>query len=467
MRSLRSVLLRSILFCLIIALPVPAFARNVSVSIASGRPSLLLTSAASIVATDGTGRRTALGNSVSVRYSGQGRAVVGKHTLRLPVALSGKSPVAFDGRRYRGELRIVDGGGSLRLVNVLDVEQYLRGVLKMEANPAWPMEALKAQAIVSRTYALRAVEQNAGKGGHDLGNTALSQAYRGMNAEDPRTDEDIAKTKGMVVLYGGQLALTPFHSDSGGGTAEVSTVWGGSVPYLRAVREDFQTESPYRQWEARVSHAQVEQALRQAGVDIGRLHSLGVGDVDSFGRVNSLVATGSRGSATVRSHAFRMAVGSDVIRSTRFSIDSPGTAGRTNPPVPAPRPTKPQAPKAPAKGAPVATGPMTPDEERQLTVLTEQGAFNSEELMDMLLNPGKRKGYLQRALGKGTPAPATPVPILPSPSAASGSTYLFKGRGWGHGVGMSQWGAKALADQGWRCERIVQFYFPGTALGRR
>lgn len=467
MRSLRSALIRPILFCLIVALPIPAFAQDVSVSIASGRPSLLLTSAASIVATDGAGKKFALGTSVSLRYSGQGRAAVGKHTLRLPVALSAKSPIAFDGRRYRGQLRIVDGGGTLRLVNVLDVEQYLRGVLKMEANPTWPMEALKAQAIVSRTYALRAVEQNTRKGGHDLGSTPLSQAYRGMNAEDPRTDEAIAKTKGMVVLYGGQLALTPFHSDSGGGTAEVSTVWGGSVPYLRAVREDFQTESPYRQWEARVSHSQVEQALRQAGVDIGRLQSLGVGDVDSFGRVNSLVATGSRGSATVKSHAFRMAVGSDVIRSTWFSIDSPGTAGRAYPPAPAPKPAKPQAPKAPTKGLPIAAGPMTPGEERQLTALTEQGVFNSEELMDMLLNPGKRKGYLQRALGRGTPVPATSAPSLPPPSAASGSTYLFRGRGWGHGVGMSQWGAKALADQGWSCERIVQFYFPGTALGRR
>jgi stage II sporulation protein D len=114
---------------------------------------------------------------------------------------------------------------------------------------------------------------------------------------------------------------------------------------------------------------------------------------------------------------------------------------------------------------------MTPSEERQLIILTEQGVFNAEELMDMLLNPGKRKGYLLRALRQPRPAKPSqaPSPLLPDlgPSGATGDLYLFSGKGWGHGVGMSQWGAKALADSGWTCEQILRFYYPGTVLGRK
>ncbi len=107
----------------------------------------------------------------------------------------------------------------------------------MEINPAWPMEAVKAQAIVSRTYALRSMRQNNGKNGFDLRDSVLSQVYRGINAEDKRADQAISATRGIVVFHGGNLAFTPFHSDSGGATADVTAVWGGSMPYLRGVNE--------------------------------------------------------------------------------------------------------------------------------------------------------------------------------------------------------------------------------------
>jgi stage II sporulation protein D len=105
---------------------------------------------------------------------------------------------------------------------------------------------------------------------------------------------------------------------------------------------------------------------------------------------------------------------------------------------------------------------MSAAEERQLTALTEQGVFNAEELMDMLLNPEKRKGYLIRALRTRRPE----TPSQPSvPSSPSGG-FVFRGKGWGHGVGLSQWGAKTLAEKGWDHKKIIQFYFPGVTLGK-
>ena len=450
---------------ILFSLSAGADARAISVALTKNSPSLAISSASVVTALDAAGRRHALGKAPSFRAAGQGSVKAGSVLLRLPVTLSGKSPLVFNERRYRGTLRLLPAGSAFTLVNVLELEDYLRGVLKNEVSPAWPPEALKTQAIVSRTYALRSISMNKGKGGYDLGDSFLSQVYRGMNAEDKRTDAAVASTKGMVVLAGGALAFTPFHSDSGGATADASTVWGSSFPYLKGVCETVPSSSPKGNWEVRLSQAAVEEALRDADADVGTLQELRIAECDPFGRVNTLLARGTRGSRTVKSHSFRMAAGSNVIRSTTFSLVPPkGGAAPVSPP-PAASKTAPSAPSRPSSpDVPTSNTPMSAAEEAQLTALTEQSVFNGEELMDMLLHPEKRKGYLVRALR----TKRSSAPSLPQPAFSSGTgEYVFRGKGWGHGVGLSQWGAKALAEQGWDHRKILAFYFPGTTLGNR
>lgn len=441
----------------------PVDARTIAVALSKGQRTVAVSSSSPMTATDGKGKKHSLGKAATLASSGKGALKAGKASMSLPVTITAKSPLAFNGRRYRGTFRVISSGAGITLVNALDLEDYLRGVLKMEVNPAWPMEAVKAQAIVSRTYALRSIQNNKGKGGFDLDDTVLSQVYRGINAEDKRADQAINGTKGVVALHGGKPAFTPFHSDSGGSTADVSTVWGGVIPYLKGVQEPFDSNSPNAQWEARLSVQQVEKALRGAGVNIGALRELRVGDKDSFGRVNTLIAVGAQGTKPVKSHAFRMAAGSNVVKSTVFSLTSGGgnpSSGQSNP-MPMPIPPS-SSGGAAAKDVPTSNTPMSAAEELQLTALTEQGVFNGEELMDMLMNPEKRKGYLVRALRTKRPAP----PSAPQPQPSSSGGFVFRGKGWGHGVGLSQWGAKALAEKGWDHKKIIQFYFPGVTLGK-
>ncbi|MGI6784474.1 MAG: SpoIID/LytB domain-containing protein [Aminivibrio sp.] len=454
--------LRVLTLLMLVLIPFRADARNVSVGLSISRPSVSVSSASAIGARDGAGKSFNLGKSCEIKFSGKNSVSAGGRTLRLPVTLSSKSPLAFNGRRYRGHFRIIDAGGSITLINVLDLEDYLRGVIKMEIDPKWHPEAVKAQAIVSRTYALRSVLQNKGRNGYDLQDSVMSQVYRGINAEDKRSDQAINATRGVVVRHGKDLAFTPFHSDSGGSTADVAAVWGGVMPYLKGVKEPFPSSSPNANWEVRLSASQVESALKQAGADVGTLRELKIGDKDSFGRPTTLIAIGSGGTKTVKSHAFRMAAGSTVIKSTFFSIDSAGAAGRA--PVATPLPVAASYPATGAvKDVPTSDTPMTTAEERQLTALTEQGVFNGEELMDMLMNPNKRKGYLIRALRTRRPAD-TPPPSSTAASASGG--IVFRGKGWGHGVGLSQWGTKTLAEQGWDYKKIILHYFPGVTIGK-
>ncbi|MDI9370446.1 MAG: SpoIID/LytB domain-containing protein [Synergistaceae bacterium] len=460
-------------FLLILMLQSPALARNVSVGLAIGQASVSVKSESAITVVDSGGKKHSVGKSVDFKASAKGCVSAGKLLLKLPVSLSSGHPLSFNGRRYRGSLRLVASGSGVTLLNVIDLEEYLRGVLKMEVNPAWSMEALKAQAIISRTYALRSVLNNKGKGGFDLRDGITSQVYRGINAEDKKTDEAIKSTRGMILKYGGGIAFTPFHSFSGGATADVSTVWGGDMPYLKGVKEDFRTDSPNNHWETRLTPAQVEGALRSAGVNVGRLQELRVEKTDPHGRATVLRAIGTNGTKTLKSHNFRMAAGSNVIKSTVMTITPPGGRIPQSQPdrqPPAEIPTAAPPAGEPLPDIPTSLTPMSASEELKLTQLTEQGAFNSEELMDMLMNPDKRKGYLVKALRSVKPeTPAVsplPKPQPSPPPSYSTDCFVFTGRGWGHGVGLSQWGAKALADKGWSHKQILDFYYPGTKLDK-
>ena len=124
---------------------------------------------------------------------------------------------------------------------------------------------------------------------------------------------------------------------------------------------------------------------------------------------------------------------------------------------------------------------MTSAEETRLTRMTSDGVFTAAELMDMLINPDKRKGYLYVGIQRsGTEARPQPRVTLPNPAPGAGMPalrpaevipeengyFIFSGRGWGHGVGLSQWGAMAMAENGWTAERILEYYYPGTAVKR-
>lgn len=409
----------------------------------------------------GLSLRGAEGKKLSVssgaRVSASGEYLrVGPAQLKMPVLAQGGSELGWDKTRYRGTLTFIRSPRGFTVVNELDMESYLRGILKMEMNPEWPREALRAQAILARTFAVKNKGRFASKG-YDLDATENSQVYRGRNAEDPRTDAAVSATAGQVLTYNGQIAAIYYHSDSGGSTADVSHVWGGSVPYLTGKKEQVSYQSPYSNWTLALSPAQVQAALSKMSVNIGAVSGMSVSRKDASGRAVQLNVQGDRGAADVRAHAFRMAVGASVLRSTNFDLSS---GARETAPVK-------QAPPVDAVFS-LAADP--------LVEMTRNGVFTKDEMMDMLMNPEKRDDYLKMGLGRISPAsgasspPAQqkpePVPAPRTPVAAPASGFTLIGRGWGHGVGLSQWGAKAMAEQGASCDAILGHYFPGTKIAR-
>jgi stage II sporulation protein D len=239
---------------------------------------------------------------------------LGTYPAELPV-FGGTSlrlhGVALNGVRsglYRGSLEIRAAvGPHLNAINTVGMESYLQGVVPAESPPIWPAAALQAQAVAARSYAL--ATQVAGRQFDQYADTR-SQMYKGISAETPTATAAVAATRGEVVMYGGEVALTYFFSTSGGYTENVENVFRGSdpKPWLRGVRDPYDGLSPYHRWGPYTwSRKVVQRKLR--GLVSGRFRRIDVLQRGVSPRVVRATVRGSRGSRIVSGSQLRAALG--------------------------------------------------------------------------------------------------------------------------------------------------------------
>jgi stage II sporulation protein D len=290
---------------------------------------------------------------------------------RLPAVRlrpEGAQALKVNGREYPGTLEVLRNGDGLAVVNELPLDEYLVGVLKAEASDAWPMEMLKAQAIVARTYAAYHRQLNAAKPFHLLASTAHQQYVGRVPSSSPGWLA-VKETEGEVLLWEGQLFPAFYHTESGGHTEDPRRVFAAAgMPALKPVRDEFSGQSSHASWSLDVRLSELAELLRKGGVSVGSVVRLEVLERGPSLRVMRLAVHGTRGSATLRGVDFRRLVGNDSLKSTLFAV------------------------------------------------------------------------------------------------AVDGKYARFAGRGYGHGAGLSQWGAKAMAEQGYRHRQILEFYYPGSTF---
>jgi stage II sporulation protein D len=192
-------------------------------------------------------------------------------------------------------------GRAVLVVNSVGIEQYLYGVVPSEMPASWPAEALKAQAVVARSYALRSRRPGFP---YDVFSDTRSQVYRGVLAETDATNAAVRDTKAGVVTAGGQIAQTFFFSTSGGRTANNEEAFGGTpISYLRSVDDPYDDLSPYHDWTARFSARDARRKLRS--VTLGRLKGLKVASRTASGRAATVIVRGSDGNQTVSAATIR------------------------------------------------------------------------------------------------------------------------------------------------------------------
>jgi stage II sporulation protein D len=299
---------------------------KVRVLLAAGKRSLTITSDVPFRVRDASGKarvlepgKRVLGPGLKLQPKGAKRKVALKAPLEF---LPGAAPLRLE-RPYRGTIRVDVTKRRLRAINVVGLEQYLYGVVPAEVPDDWPAEVLKAQAVAARSYALATRKTN---GDFDLYSDVRSQVYRGIDEEEDSTSEAVDATAGEVLVYGGRIVTTYFHSTSGGRTASVADVWPGSsqVPYLVSVDDPYDSASPHHTWgPVVVPAARLDRVLKTPG----RLTDVRT-TVNASARVNVVTGIGSLGEAAVRAADVRRVLG---LRSTWFRV---GVLLLTSPPKP-------------------------------------------------------------------------------------------------------------------------------------
>ena len=274
-------------------------------------------------------------------------------------------------RRFRGQVDIIrQQDMTLLVVNHIDVESYIRGVLYHEVSHRWSIDAIMAQAVVARTYALYQAKVNESRD-YDLTNDIYSQVYGGRTSEKYRTNKAVNRTLGEYLTFEGNIFPTYYHATCAEHTEDASNLWDIDLPPLKGVECDFCDKSPHFRWKKNLRLKDIQVKLMKAGKKIGLIKEINILEKNQSDRIERLEIVDRRDSKIYLSgKEFRMIVGPNIIKSTNFTVTM--------------------------------------------------------------------RGYYADFIGKG----------------------------WGHGVGLCQWGAKNMSECGFKYDEILKYYYPGAEIAK-
>jgi stage II sporulation protein D len=238
--------------------------------------------------------------------------------IRTCTVKSDSATLKLEKTPYRGAFLIIAERKGLSVVNSVQMEHYLLGVVPKEMPAFWAKQALMAQAVASRTYAMYVREKSKNKQ-YDIEATKLSQVYGGYNAESPRSSIAINETRDQVMTHDGKFIVAYFHSNSGGHTESPKNVWKADVPYLRAVPDKFSKNVPGSNWEYFLSNEDTCENLARDGFFLGDIHNLKTLGQSSSGRTLKVIISSEKGTYKMSSNNFRITIGSNKIKSTLFN----------------------------------------------------------------------------------------------------------------------------------------------------
>lgn len=369
-----------------------------------------------------------------VLYNASGAEVYSAEAIGLlPKYQDDKSEVvAIDGAQYRGGVQLTCSDGKLQLVNVVHLDHYLYGVISREMSPSWPAEALKAQAVCARNYAVKNLNKHQSQG-FDLCNAVDCQAYSGMKPESSSSYLPVDATSGQVLTYDGEIAELYYSSSAGPRTEDVKNVWGSEIPYLVSVENPYEdTENiPNGVWTGTLTKEEATTIMRNKGYDVGEVTSIKATEYSDAGRVLKLEVTGTTGTQVFEREACRT-IFNTITLSQMFTVKGDNESGVNYPTV------------AVTDGQNTAESAID-----QLVMLTADGSAVLDDTVLFATNGVYQQEYA-----------ATSTEGMSEVS----NVYTFTGYGWGHGVGMSQYGAKGMAEAGCTYNEILSHYFVGTTL---
>ncbi len=358
-----------------------------------------------------------------------------KNEEKFVVRSSDRRGIWVGQKRYAGKLNIFISDNHILVVNVLGIEKYLGSVVGSEMPAKWPLEALKAQAIASRTYALK----QKGNPLYDIDSTNMNQVYIGLEAGTHKTKRAVNSTRSLVLTYKNKLINALFHSSSAGMTENSQDVWKNKYPYLSSVK-DFDKNNPKLRWNKKFSKSQLQNLFPS----MGGINKIEILNVTSTGRVKNVRIHGEFGTDQISGVDIRkrMNLKSTLVR-FQFIEDNDSISSDESPKL---------LPANSSENEPLTHIVRVGD---SLILIADQYDVSVESLVALnnikdasLINIG------QRLL----------VPKNSPNSLSSNKILVVSGYGAGHGVGMSQWGAKYMAKKGEKANAILKHFYKGVEI---
>ncbi|MEM9275038.1 MAG: SpoIID/LytB domain-containing protein [Cyanobacteria bacterium P01_F01_bin.143] len=309
--------LLSLLLWVIFVLPAQAI--DLRVAIKKDTQNIKIGSSTSAIVKDQTGRTIGELSPMSAISAQSSSGKVSLEKLQggtITVEPTGNGYVWIGDRWYRGKVQLVNNGNQLTAINHVDLEHYLYSVVGAEAVSSWPIEALKAQAVAARSYALykRKTQSNSL---YDLDTTQKTQVYKGLDTEYLTTHEAVNSTAGQIMTYNGNVILAAFHSSSGGHTENVEDIWTSPLPYLRGV-VDYDHQSPVFEWNKTFSIGQLANLIG----GVGKVKTMIPEKTTPQGRVVTMKVVGDRGTQKISGKKLRKILD---LRSTLFRVNTQGS----------------------------------------------------------------------------------------------------------------------------------------------
>ncbi|MBN2694254.1 SpoIID/LytB domain-containing protein [bacterium] len=232
-----------------------------------------------------------------------------------------ESPNEFyiNGKKLKFKLSIVIFNNTLYAINILPVESYLAGIINAEISSKWPIEAIKAQSVVSRTFALRKKIYNFTKP-YDLDSSVLDQVYKGISIIDEQSVKAVRETYGEVLVYQNQLIQAFFHANSAGYTEGAEYFAGNRLPYLISVKDPYSLNKPRDSWSYQIKISELEKTLLNLYKIGGKIKKISIKEQNERGRVMKLLIETTQTSYTITGEHFRRALGYTNIFSTKFKL---------------------------------------------------------------------------------------------------------------------------------------------------
>jgi len=253
----------------------------------------------------------------------QGLTLTFPRPARKPTGAAVSSSDAGTAISVSGLVHLVRRGKGFLVINRVDLEEYVKGVVPAEVSSTWHPEMLKAQAVAARTYALYQQMLSTTRE-YDVAATVQDQVYRGKQGIDAGILRAVEDTRGLVVTYRDAPIYAAFSSTAAGLTEDAMNVWSKEYPYLKGVECPFDLTSPYYQWKSSFKVDTLEQNLRQQGFSVGTIATMTPLSLSRGGRVATLRILHSGGELILRGEELRKAVGYTIIPSTQFAIESIG-----------------------------------------------------------------------------------------------------------------------------------------------